>query len=46
LTRYTLNTNDGIYNSLTSAQKSALTLATTTTADGYAGVINLDVSVG
>jgi protocatechuate 3,4-dioxygenase beta subunit len=44
--RNTTNATDGIYNGLTTAQKSALTLATTKTADGYAGVINLDVSVG
>ena len=40
-TRDTLNTSDGIYNSLSSTEKSALTLATTKTGDTYAGVINL-----
>jgi protocatechuate 3,4-dioxygenase beta subunit len=44
--RNTLNSTDGIYNSLTAAQKSALTLSTTKTTDGYAGVINLGVAVG
>jgi protocatechuate 3,4-dioxygenase beta subunit len=44
--RNTLNSTDGIYNSLSAAQKSALTLATTSTADGHAGVINLGVAVG
>jgi protocatechuate 3,4-dioxygenase beta subunit len=45
-TRDTLNTTDGIYNGLTAAQKPALTLQTSKTADGYAGVINLGVQVG
>ena len=44
--RNVMNSADGIYNSLTAAQKSALTLQTTKTADGYSGVINLDVNVG
>ena len=44
--RDTLNTTDGIYNSLTSAEKSALTLATSASGDGYAGIINLGVQVG
>jgi protocatechuate 3,4-dioxygenase beta subunit len=44
--RNTLNSTDGIYNSLSSAAKSALTLATTTTGNGYAGVINIGVAVG
>jgi len=42
-TRDTLNTSDGIYNSLSSTEKSALTLTTTKTGDTYAGVINLGV---
>lgn len=42
-TRDTLNTRDGIYNSLTSAQKSALTLSASPTSAGYAGVVNLTV---
>jgi protocatechuate 3,4-dioxygenase beta subunit len=45
-TRNTVNTTDGIYNSLSSAQKSALTLQATKTADGYAGIITLGVQVG
>jgi len=45
-TRDTLNTTDGIYNSLSAAQKAALTLQTSKTADGYAGIINLGVNVG
>ena len=44
--RTTRNAQDGIYNSLSSAEKTALTLQTSKTADGYAGVINLAVSVG
>jgi protocatechuate 3,4-dioxygenase beta subunit len=44
--RNTMNSTDGIYNSLTTAQKSALTLQTTQTTDGYSGIINLDVNVG
>lgn len=44
--RNTLNSTDGIYNSLTAAAKSALTLAATPTSSGYAGVINLGVAVG
>jgi len=44
--RDTLNANDGIYNSLTTAQKAALTLQATSVSGGYAGVINLDVNVG
>ena len=44
--RDTLNTTGGIYNSLTSAQKSALTLQTTKSGDGYLGIISLGVSVG
>jgi protocatechuate 3,4-dioxygenase beta subunit len=45
-TRTTFNSTDGIYNSLTTAQKSALTLDAAATSEGYAGTINLDVSVG
>ena len=45
-TRNTVNTVDGIYNSLTAAEKRALTLQTTTSGDGYAGVITLGVQVG
>src|SRR6266480_720766 len=45
-TRTTRNVQDGIYNSLSSAEKAALTLQTSKTSDGYAGVINLGVSVG
>src|SRR5437867_6099462 len=37
--RDTLNANDGIYNSLTTAQKAALTLQATSVSGGYAGVI-------
>lgn len=44
--RDTRNASDGIYNSLTAAQKAALTLSTTANATGYAGVITLDVAVG
>jgi protocatechuate 3,4-dioxygenase beta subunit len=44
--RNTRNANDGIYNSLSSSDKAGLTLQTSKTADGYAGVINLGVSVG
>jgi protocatechuate 3,4-dioxygenase beta subunit len=45
-TRNTVNTTDGIYNSLPSAQKSALTLQASKTSDGYAGIITLGVQVG
>jgi protocatechuate 3,4-dioxygenase beta subunit len=45
-TRNTLNSTDGIYNGLSTAQKSALTLSTSKTATGYAGIINLTVNVG
>ncbi|HMI56142.1 MAG TPA: hypothetical protein VK494_08145, partial [Gemmatimonadaceae bacterium] len=40
------NANDGIYNSLSATDKAGLTLQTSKTADGYAGVINLGVNVG
>jgi hypothetical protein len=41
-----VNSADGIYNSLSTAEKSALTLQTTSAGAGYAGVINLGVQVG
>ncbi len=41
--RDTRNTNDGIYNSLSSAEKTALTLRTTQSGSGYNGVIDLVV---
>ena len=44
--RNTLNSTDGIYNSLSAAAKSALTLATSQTSNGFAGIINLGVAVG
>jgi protocatechuate 3,4-dioxygenase beta subunit len=44
--RDTRNANDGIYNSLSASDKAALTLATSQSSDGYAGVINLGVNVG
>ena len=44
--RNTRNANDGIYNSLSSTDKAGLTLQTSKTSDGYAGVINLGVNVG
>jgi protocatechuate 3,4-dioxygenase beta subunit len=40
------NSNDGIYNSLSATDKAGLTLQTSKTADGYAGVINLGGNVG
>ena len=43
--RNTRNASDGIYNSL-SADRAGLTLQTSQTTDGYAGVINLGVNVG
>jgi protocatechuate 3,4-dioxygenase beta subunit len=45
-TRNVRNTTDGIYNGLSATDKSALTLQTTATGSGYAGVINLGVRVG
>ena len=45
-TRNTVNTTDGIYNSLSSAQKAALTLQATKTTERYAGVITLGVQIG
>jgi protocatechuate 3,4-dioxygenase beta subunit len=44
--RETRNASDGIYNSLSTNDKAGLTLQTSRTADGYAGVINLAVNVG
>jgi protocatechuate 3,4-dioxygenase beta subunit len=44
--RNVVNSADGIYNSLSTAEKSALTLQTTSAGAGYAGVINLGVQVG
>lgn len=45
-TRNTMNSADGIYNSLSSAQRSALTLQATKTTNGYTGIITLGVQVG
>lgn len=45
-TRNTRNESDGIYNGLTTAAKSALTLATMASSGGYTGTINLVVKVG
>ena len=44
--RSTRNASDGIYNGLSSAERGALTLVTTPSGDGYAGVINLGVRIG
>ena len=44
-TRNTRNASDGIYNSLSTTDKAGLTLQTSKTTDGYAGVINLGVTV-
>ncbi len=44
-TRNTLNSNDNIYNSLSTAEKAALTLQTTSAGSGYSGVINLGVQL-
>jgi protocatechuate 3,4-dioxygenase beta subunit len=44
-TRDTLNTSDGIYNSLSSTEKTALTLQASASGSGYAGTINLGVSI-
>jgi protocatechuate 3,4-dioxygenase beta subunit len=44
--RGTRNASDGIYNSLSATDKAGLTLQTSRTADGYAGVISLGVNVG
>ena len=40
------NSNDGIYNSLSATEKTGLTLQTSKTPSGYAGVISLGVNVG
>jgi protocatechuate 3,4-dioxygenase beta subunit len=45
-TRNTLNSTDGIYNSLSAAAKGALTLQAASSGSGYTGVINLGVAVG
>ena len=45
-TRDRLNTQDGVYNSLTTAEKAALTLRTTPNLTGYDGEIDLVVQVG
>jgi protocatechuate 3,4-dioxygenase beta subunit len=45
-TRDRRNSNDGIYNRLSTTEKAGLTLQTSKTAAGYAGVINLGVNVG
>jgi protocatechuate 3,4-dioxygenase beta subunit len=45
-TRDRRNSNDGIYNSLSATEKAGLTLQTSKTSNGYAGVINLGVNVG
>ena len=44
--RDTVNTTDGIYNSLSTAAKAALTLQASASGSGYAGIINLGVHVG
>lgn len=44
--RDTRNASDGIYNSLSAAEKAVLTLATSTAGGEYSGVINLAVAVG
>ncbi|HYU53319.1 MAG TPA: hypothetical protein VEK37_10260, partial [Gemmatimonadaceae bacterium] len=44
--RNTRNTDDGIYNSLSTTDKAGLTLQTSKTTNGYTGVINLGVTVG
>ena len=44
--RNTRNTDDGIYNSLSTTEKAGLTLQTSKTTNGYTGVINLGVTVG
>jgi len=45
-TRDIRNSDDGIYNSLSSAEKKVLTLATSNAGGVYSGVINLAVAVG
>jgi protocatechuate 3,4-dioxygenase beta subunit len=44
--RTTRNSNDRIFNSLSTTEKAGLTLQTSKTPAGYAGVINLGVNVG
>jgi len=44
--RNTLNTTDGIYNSLSAAERSTLTLRATREGEAYTGLINLGVRVG
>jgi protocatechuate 3,4-dioxygenase beta subunit len=43
--RNTLNSNDGIYNGLSTSEKAALTLQTTAASSGYSGIINLGVQL-
>jgi hypothetical protein len=43
---FNLRTTDGISNSLSAAEKTALTLSTSVVGDGYAGVIDPGVQVG
>lgn len=45
-TRDVVDTRDGIYDSLSTAEKAALTLRTSKVSDGYAGVTDLGVQVG
>lgn len=45
-TRNTLNTTDGIYNSLSPIERAALTMRATPNAAGYTGMITLGVRVG
>jgi protocatechuate 3,4-dioxygenase beta subunit len=45
-TRDRRNSNDGIYRSLSATDKAGLTLQTSKSANGYAGLINLGVNVG
>jgi hypothetical protein len=44
--RDTVNTTDGIYASLSSAERSALTLRASPSGDGYSGLIALAVRIG
>jgi hypothetical protein len=44
--RNTRNASDGIYNGLSTADQAGLTLQTSQTTGGYAGVINLGFNVG
>jgi protocatechuate 3,4-dioxygenase beta subunit len=44
-TRDTLNSNDNIYNSLSSSERTALTLQTSQNGNGYSGVIGLGVQL-